>query len=226
VGERIDAHAFRVRAGDAVVVPAVAIPDADSPALIVSPATVTRVGGSGVVPAGLVGTADRMPTQAEEDAFRAAAASIAGGWVVGVQRPRESRPDLVLVVLAVAAAAVTIGAAAIATGLAAAEGRADLAALGAVGASPGVLRVLSLSRTAIVAGLGSTIGVAAGLGAAAALVSGMNAGLDVVWPRMEPPMPFVVPWGNVVLSLVVVPAVAVLGAGLLTRAGLPVERTR
>jgi len=38
-------------------------------------------------------------------------------------------------------------------------------------------------------------------------------------------MPFVLPWTNVVLSLVAVPAVAMLGAGLMTRARLPVERT-
>jgi putative ABC transport system permease protein len=215
-GERVGPLAFRVRTGDAVTVPAVAIPDADSPALVVSPATVAKVGG-GVVPAGLVGTTDRTPTQAEEDAFSAAAASIEGGWIIGVQRPGESRPDVVLIVLALAAGAVTIGAAAIATGLAAAEGRADLATLGAVGASPGVRRLLSLSRTGIVAGLGSALGVVAGLGAAAALVSGVNAGLAVVWPPTQPPLPFVVPWGNVALSLVVVPAVAMLGAGLLTR---------
>jgi len=86
-------------------------------------------------------------------------------------------------------------------------------------------RVLSLSRTGIIAGLGSALGVAAGLAAAAALVTGINAGLPDVWPQLQPPMPFVLPWTNVVRALVAVPAVAMLGAGLMTRARLPVERT-
>ena len=210
--------------GPAVSVPAMAIPDADSPSLIMSAAAVGRLGAN-VRPAGFVGVTDRVPTQAEEDAFMAAAATVEGSWIIGVQRPPQPRSDPILIILAVVAGLVTVGAAAIATGLAAAEGRADLATLGAVGASPGVRRVLSLSRTGIIAGLGSALGVAAGLAAAAALVTGINAGLADVWPQLQPPMPFVLPWTNVVLSLVAVPAVAMLGAGLMTRARLPVERT-
>jgi putative ABC transport system permease protein len=75
-----------------------------------------------------------------------------------------------------------------------------------------------------VAGLGSLLGLLAGLGAAAAVITGQNRALASTWPAFETPMPFVVPWLNVLVSLVVVPAAAMLGAALFTRARLPVER--
>jgi putative ABC transport system permease protein len=43
------------------------------------------------------------------------------------------------------------------------------------------------------------------------------------WP--EPlPYPIGIPWLNVVVALIVVPGIAMLGAGLLTRSRLPIER--
>ena len=50
-----------------------------------------------------------------------------------------------------------------------------------------------------------------------------NRNLRDVWP-VPTPYPIAVPWLNVGVALIVVPVVAMLGAGLLTRARLPIER--
>jgi putative ABC transport system permease protein len=126
-------------------------------------------------------------------------------------------------VLAAVAGLITLGAAAIATGLAATDGRADLSTLAAVGASPRVRRGLSLSQSGVIAGLGSVLGGAAGLGASVAVLLALNRGAADVWPAPTP-YPVAIPWLNVAVALLVVPVVAMLGAGLLTRSRLPIER--
>ncbi|MER7456102.1 FtsX-like permease family protein [Micromonospora sp. NPDC126480] len=132
----------------------------------------------------------------------------------------DTRP--VLLLLAVAAGAITLGAAGVATGLAAAEGRADLSTLAAVGAGPGVRRILSLCQAGVIAVVGSTLGILAGLGSAVIIMAATNRKYATSWPVAEP-YPLVVP-GATVAVLVVVPLVAMLGAGLFTRSRLPVER--
>ncbi|MBM0257229.1 FtsX-like permease family protein [Micromonospora sp. 4G55] len=117
---------------------------------------------------------------------------------------------------------ITLGAAGTATGLAAAEGRRDLSTLAAVGASPGVRRVLSLCQAGVIAGLGSALGIVAGLGSAVIILTSVNRQYAEAWP-METPYPVVVPWPTLGV-LVVVPLVAMLGAGLFTRSRLAVER--
>jgi putative ABC transport system permease protein len=204
--------------------PALALPRTDSPVLILSAESVAKLGISSK-PAGYVGVTDHQPTQAEEDAFLAAAAKVEGSWQIDAHNPPTPEQNPYLVVLAIVAGVVTIGAAGIATGLAAAEGRADLTTLAAVGASPGVRRMLSLSRTGIVAGLGSLLGLLAGLGAAAAVIVGQNQALAYTWPSFEKPLPYVIPWVNVLVSLVVIPLLAMLGAALFTRSKLPIERS-
>jgi putative ABC transport system permease protein len=128
-----------------------------------------------------------------------------------------------LVVLAVVAGVITLGAAAIATGLAAAEGRADLSTLAAVGASPRVRRALSLSQSGVIAGLGSLLGAIAGLGAATAVLFALNRAYADLWPAPAP-YPIAVPWLNLGVALLVVPLISMLGAGLLTPSRLPIER--
>jgi putative ABC transport system permease protein len=170
-------------------------------------------------PFAAVALTSRMPTDAEEDRLRAA---LGDGFVVHVAR--GYRPNTAnLLVLAIVAGVITLGAAAIATGLAAADGRADLATLAAVGASPRVRRVLSLSRSGVIAGLGSLLGAAAGLGASIAVLFALNQRYADLWPTPTP-YPIAVPWTNVAVALLVVPPVAMLGAGLLTRSRLPIER--
>jgi putative ABC transport system permease protein len=128
-----------------------------------------------------------------------------------------------LLLLIGAAALITIGAAAIGTGLAAADGRADLSTLAAVGASPRLRRALSVSQSWVIAGLGSLLGALVGIGAAFAVIEGNN---QQDWRRLWPGSPVepVMPWLTLGIVLVAVPLVAILGAGLLTRSRLPVER--
>ncbi|RSM42930.1 hypothetical protein DMB66_54065 [Actinoplanes sp. ATCC 53533] len=74
----------------------------------------------------------------------------------------------------------------------------------------------------MIAGLGTALGVVAGLGASAAVLFAYNRTLMYHWPREET-YPISVPWDTVAVVLVV-PLVAMLGTGLLTRSRLPIER--
>jgi putative ABC transport system permease protein len=108
-----------------------------------------------------------------------------------------------LTILAIVAGVVTLAAAALATGLAAADGRADLAALAALGTSPRMRRALSLSQAGVIAGLGSIIGTLAGLGTAIAVLITLNQATADAWP-LQQPRPIIVPWLNIATALVVV----------------------
>jgi putative ABC transport system permease protein len=177
--------------------------------------------GLDAVPSIVLATTSRMPTVAEQDRLQAALGNTVGVYVE--RGPRSHSDTGSLLVLAVMAGVITLGAAAIATGLAAADGRADLGTLAAVGASPRVRRGLSLSQSGVIAGLGSLLGAAAGLAGSVAVLLALNRGYADVWPAPTP-YPVALPWLNVGIALLVVPVVAMLGAGLLTRSRLPIER--
>jgi putative ABC transport system permease protein len=183
------------------------------------------VAAAGMVsePARAVAVTSRMPSQAEQDATTAAVSGISPDLYLGIERRWSEVRDPTILILTLAAGVITLGAAAIATGLAATDRRADLSTLGAVGASPRVRRMLSLSQSGVVAGLGAVLGSAAGLGAALTVMVGMNRRIVGTWP-VEPPYPLLVPWPTLLVVLVAVPVVAMLGAGLLTRSRLPIER--
>jgi putative ABC transport system permease protein len=117
---------------------------------------------------------------------------------------------------------ITLGAAGTATGLAAADGRADLSTLAAIGAAPGMRRLLSLSQSGVIAALGSMLGVVAGVGSGFAVLAATNLSRAGEWPAPTP-YPIAVPWVNLTLAFAV-PLVAMAGAGLLTRSRLPIER--
>jgi putative ABC transport system permease protein len=170
-------------------------------------------------PLATLASTSRMPTVAEQDRLQAA---LGNGFFVYVERGPGSG-NAGLLVLAIVAGVIALAAAAIATGLAAADGRADLTTLAAVGASPRLRRALSLSQSGVIAGLGSLIGAVAGVGASTAILAALNRANASVWPEPTP-YPIIVPWSNVAIAVLVVPAVAMLGAGLLTRSRLPIER--
>ncbi|MET8833634.1 FtsX-like permease family protein [Micromonospora sp. NPDC004540] len=189
--------------------------------LVVSPAAATALGLVAVPLGYLVDTAG-PPTDRQRDRLAAELADVAplSIQVATAGPPSDQRPLLLL--LAGASAVITLGAAAVATGLAAAEGRRDLSTLAAVGADPRVRRVLSLCQAGVIAVLGSVLGIVAGLGSAAIILVSLNRRYAQSWP-VEPPYPLVVP-ASTLTVLVVVPLVAMLGAALLTRSRLPVER--
>ena len=127
---------------------------------------------------------------------------------VGPGAPR----DAILLAVAAIAGFVTLVGVAISVALSAAEGRADLATLAAVGAAPRRRRALAASQALLVAGLGCAIGLVAG--AFVAFTARATTGSPE----------FVVPWGNLAVTAVVVPALAVLVAALFTPSRLPLVR--
>jgi putative ABC transport system permease protein len=186
---------------------------------IVSPQVVERVGLG--TSEWLIAATTRPPTEKEQESFAAAMRALNASGMI--QNEVVAQTDPMLLVLVAAAALVTLGAAAIGTGLAAADGRADLSTLAAVGASPRLRRALSVSQAWVIADLGSLLGSVVGLGAALAVIHGSN---QQDWRRLWPGAPVepVVPWPTLAVVLVAVPLVAILGAGLFTRSRLPVER--
>jgi putative ABC transport system permease protein len=188
---------------------------------VISPAAAARVGFT-AVPGWLQAATAREPTAAEVDRLDARLRTIHDGLAATVERGPDLERKPTLLVLAAAAGLITLGAAGIATGLAAADGRADLSTLAAVGASPRVRRVLSLSQSGVISGLGAVLGVAAGLGASFAVLTALNRAHRDLWPAPQP-YPLAVPWTTLAIVFVV-PVVAMLGAGLLTRSRLPIER--
>lgn len=194
-----------------------------APRAFYSPAALART-GLAAQPWGYIVATDAVPNADVQERFATAVRRLAPDLQVDVERGATSSDRPTLVVLAIAAGTITIGAAAIATGLAAADGRADLTTLAAVGAAPRMRRSLSLSQSGVIAGLGSLLGIGAGLGAGFAILAALNQTYATTWPTPAP-YPVTVPWPTLGI-LFLVPVVAMLGAGLLTRSRLPIERRR
>ncbi|GIJ20181.1 ABC transporter permease [Micromonospora lutea] len=189
--------------------------------LLLSPAAADRLGLE-IRQIGWALDAHQPPDREQQDDFAAALRPLHPAGI-GVEWNRDyddTQPLLLL--LAGVSAVVTVGAAGIATGLAAAEGRTDLSTLAAVGAGPGVRRLLSLCQAGLIAVLGSTLGIVAGLASAVIVLVFTNQRYADRWP-IEPPYPLVMPWLTLGV-LVAVPLVAMVGAALFTRSRLPVER--
>jgi len=205
-----------------MTLPAVVIPSDIQTTVVIAPDTAKAL-RLHTEPFGLFVTPLKMPTQAQEDRVDADLNNLNLGLSAYVERGPETDPQIVAIVLAIAAGVIALGAAAIATGLASVDGRGDLRTLGAIGATPRVRRLLALSQSGVIAGLGSVLGAIAGFGAGAAVLFGLNRVYAGRWPAPIP-YPIEVPWLNLGISLVAVPLVAILGAGLLTRSRLPIER--
>ncbi|MEW2380782.1 FtsX-like permease family protein [Micromonospora sp. NPDC047707] len=189
--------------------------------LLLSPGATTHLGVT-AQPVGWAFATEHAADRDRRDRFVAALrphGTVSVGYEEG---PPASDTRPLLLLLAAASGVITLGAAGVATGLAAAEGRADLSTLAAVGAPPAVRRILSLCQAGVIAVLGSALGIVAGLGSALMILIATNRRYTDSWPVGEP-YPLVVP-GTTLAVLVVVPLVAMLGAGLFTRSRLPVER--
>ncbi|MEW1590265.1 FtsX-like permease family protein, partial [Micromonospora vinacea] len=202
--------------------PGYALPEATGQPRLLLSTTAARQLSLNWSPTGwVIGTT--TPPDEEQQARFAAALRPFGTLSLSVENggpPRDVSPLLLL--LAAAAGLITVGAAGVATALAAAEGRAELTTLAAVGAAPAVRRLLAICQAGVIAGLGSVLGIVAGLGTAAIVLVSVNRQYASDWPVSDP-YPFLVPWPALGV-LVLVPVVAMLGAGLFTRARLPIER--
>ncbi|MFE2290790.1 FtsX-like permease family protein [Streptomyces sp. NPDC059452] len=177
---------------------------------------------------GSVYTLTREPTDAERQAADAAMAQAGNQAFVMTANSMEQGDDaLVLLVLALFAGVVTLGAAAITTGLSKADAEADLTTLSAVGAPPGVRRSLSGFQCLVVALTGVLLGTAAGIVPAVALrLTDLREALaDMRMNPMESAYtPIVMPWGTIALLALVVPVLAGLLAAALTSSRLKLAR--
>jgi putative ABC transport system permease protein len=125
---------------------------------------------------------------------------------------QDERKNLVLLLIAGASALVTLIGVAISIALSAAEGRADVATLAAVGAPPGRRRALLACQALLVGGLGCLLG--AGLGTFIAYTARATTGSP----------DFVVPWANLAATGIGVPLLAALVAGACTRGKVTLVR--
>lgn len=209
------------REGREVTLPGVALPD-DVHQTPVLPAAVAAEVGQSARPVGAVVRTHGMPSEQQQDRATDALFSLGLESSVYVERGYTSDYGPGLIALAVGSALLVLGASSIATGLAAADGRADLSTLASVGATPGLRRRLAGAQSLVTASLGTALGVVAGLVPAIGLIRALNAPVNGVPPVN--PWPLVLPWPNLVVTAVVVPLLAALAAVALTRSRLPLVR--
>ncbi|SCF63420.1 FtsX-like permease family protein [Streptomyces sp. Ncost-T10-10d] len=167
------------------------------------------------------------PTAAEDQRVSGAIEQAGGGiWVqsdYGLSREQDS----ILLILTLFAGVVTLGAAAITTGLAKADAEADLNTLSAVGAPPSVRRKLSGFQCVVVALTGVVLGTLAGLVPAVALrLVDLREALKSM--RLDPTQsaytPIVLPWTTIGLLVVCIPLLAGVLAAAFTRSRLAPAR--
>ncbi|WP_431680334.1 FtsX-like permease family protein [Kitasatospora sp. KL5] len=206
---------------DAVVVKAEVV----AAQALVSPETAGRLGLS-TRPAGSVWRPAAAPSDGAEQKASAAVGKLDDN--AGVQVERGYRSDQTLVGLALTgfAGLVALGAAGIATGLAAADSQRDLATLAAVGATGGIRRRLSGFQCGVIAAMGTVLGTVCGVIPAVALRKMEAAAVyDSSYTMVRPAETIIAfPWTDLAVTLVGLPLVAVLLAMLFTRSRLMLTR--
>ncbi|WP_405019130.1 FtsX-like permease family protein [Kitasatospora sp. NBC_00070] len=186
-----------------------------------SPETARRLGLT-VTEGGSVWQPAEMPSSADEQKAEAALANVVSDAQFTVERGYRGKNDLVLLALTGFASIVALGAAGIATGLASADSQRDLTTLAAVGATGGIRRRLSGFQCGVIAAMGALLGTVSGVVPAVALRKIQVMPMSPDEPVREAVIAF--PWLNIGLTLVVLPAVAVLLAMLFTRSRLTMLR--
>ncbi|MCE0534278.1 hypothetical protein LWF15_02030 [Kineosporia rhizophila] len=129
---------------------------------IVYPVTAAEELGISLQDIGFVADMSRMPTKDEEEAANDLLLARTG--LEGtVERGYTSQYALGQLALLIACAVISLVGTFTAVGLAAAEARADVATLAAVGAGPGVRRRLAAAQAGVISGLGGILGVLSGI---------------------------------------------------------------
>ncbi len=179
------------------------------PSALVSPALARSQGWPTRIDRVLV----TFDSDASNDAVDTALSTAVDGRIrVFVESGSRVERNTILLVVALIAGLVTLLSVGISIALSAAEGRADLATLAAVGAPPGRRRSLVAFQALLVGALGGLLGVA--LGTFVAFTARATTGSP----------DFVVPWWNLLAAGLGAPALAALVAALCTRGRLPVVR--
>ncbi|MGW2589222.1 FtsX-like permease family protein [Streptomyces sp. NPDC001515] len=169
---------------------------------------------------GSVYAVPHRPSDAEDQRVAATIEEAGGGvWLQTDPGPGD-RDDTTLLILTLFAGVVTLGAAAITTGLAKADAEADLTTLSAVGAPPRVRRALSGFQCMTVAFTGVLLGTVAGLVPAVAVrLTDLGKSMEAmrVNPMESAYTPIVMPWTAIGVLAVAVPLLAGLLAAVFSR---------
>ncbi|MET8699924.1 FtsX-like permease family protein [Kitasatospora sp. NPDC004723] len=204
---------------------------ADSPLgrfdqVVLNPDTAQRLGLT-TRDNGSVWRPDTAATDGAEQKARAALAKLTDGVQFDIERGYQSPGNLITLGLTVFAGLVALGAAGIATGLAAADSQRDLTTLAAVGAAPRIRRTLSGFQCGVIAAMGAVLGAVAGIVPAIALRKVEAA--TYAYPGMSAQEQaakevIVFPWLNIGGTLILLPLLAVALAALLTRSRISLLR--
>ncbi|MGK5530747.1 FtsX-like permease family protein [Streptomyces sp. URMC 129] len=199
---------------------------------LISPAAAEAAGLTTVDAASFFATTE-MPGSGEQLSFEQALAALGTPPAAYIEDGYDGDPTAVLLILALVALVITLGAAGIATGLAQADSEADLTTLASVGASPRVRRTLSGLQCGVIAAMGVLLGSVAGLIPALGLrldehrkaVSAWEWNWEQGWDSGPRPELFIeLPWATFAQLIVVVPLIACAVAALLTRSRIPLAR--
>ncbi|MFJ8478199.1 FtsX-like permease family protein [Kitasatospora sp. NPDC094011] len=193
-------------------------PDAARFAQGLMPATALAKLGLASAPQGAVWRPATPPDRKAQQRAAAAAAQLDHYSELDVERGYQSKGDALTLALSGFAGLVVLGAAGIATGLAAADSRQDQATLAAVGAPPRIRRTMAGLQCALIALLGALLGAANGFVPAVGLLKSRATGFG------SKPMILSAPWGELLLVVLVLPVVAGLLAALFTRSRVPLAR--
>ncbi|MFG3223379.1 FtsX-like permease family protein [Kitasatospora sp. NPDC048194] len=193
---------------------------------VVSPDTATRLGFA-TAAAGSVWLPGTAPSDSAQQKADGALAKISDRDVLTIERGYQSKADLVRLGLTAFAALVALGAAGIATGLAAADSQRDLTTLAAVGAEPRIRRSLSGFQCGVIAAMGAVLGVVCGIVPGVALRK--VEGAANTYPGMSPEeiankAIVVFPWPTIAATVVVLPLLAAALAAVLTRSRVTMLR--
>ncbi|MCW2645976.1 MAG: transporter permease [Pseudonocardiales bacterium] len=210
-----------------ITIPAVVVGQGFAMTQLILPSSMAPRLGVTLQPAGVLVHSSRAPTDREMQVADGALNRIDDTLSLYVESGYHNANSWLLLALIAAAAVIAIAAAVIATALANLDSRTAMVTLAAVGAGPHTMRLLSMARAGVIAGIGTAIGVVAGFVPPAAWVQATR--------RIAgPPIPdeqtlgaqvtLVVPWLPIAAALVGIPVAAALVAGLFTRSRLPADR--
>ncbi|WP_416875530.1 FtsX-like permease family protein [Kitasatospora sp. SC0581] len=169
-------------------------------------------------PSGSVWLPATPPDRKAQQRAAAAAVRLDRFATLEVERGYQPTGDALSLALTGFAALVVLGAAGIATGLAAADSRQDQATLAAVGAPPRIRRSMAGLQCTLIALLGALLGAVNGFVPAVGLLKSRASGFGAK------PALITAPWGELLLIVLVLPVVAGLLAALLTRSRIPLGR--
>ncbi|MGW7448041.1 FtsX-like permease family protein [Kitasatospora sp. NPDC054795] len=193
---------------------------------VISQDTATRLGFS-TAPTGSVWLPGAMPSDTAQQKADGALTKLVDHDVLKIERGYESPAGLIQFGLNAFAGIVALGAAGIATGLAAADSQRDLTTLAAVGAEPRIRRSLSGFQCGVIAAMGALLGVVCGVVPGVALRKVEAAASS--YPGMSPEeiaskAALVFPWPTIAATVLLLPVLAAGLAALMTRSRITLLR--